>query len=108
MYHQLDYHFNIRVHQLAIGNAFNNEGGTGADPSNNLNIYFEDLTTSVNGERTSFSLSRNYDANTIIVYLNGLRQRQNTIGQTGNNSFTLPEAPIIGDILEVRYSVTST
>ena len=92
---------------MAIGNAFNSSGGTGNNNTgSNLNIEFEDLTSLVNGSRVEFQTSKNYDANSLIVYINGLRQRQNTIGQTGNNSFTVPTAPEAGDVLEVRYTFT--
>jgi len=92
---------------VAIANAFNRSGGTGGD-TGTIEIVFEDLTSSVNGERTQFATSSNYEANTLAVYINGLRQRQSTIGQVGLNTFTVPEAPENGDILEVRYEVTLT
>ena len=92
---------------MAIANAFNNDGGTGPD-ADSTTIVFEDLTSSVDGDRSQFSTSQNYDANSLQAYINGLKQRQNTIGQIGLNTFTLPEAPPNGDILEVRYAVTST
>ena len=92
---------------MAIANAFNRSGGTG-DDTGTIEIVFEDLTSSVNGERTQFATSSNYEANTLAVYINGLRQRQSTIGQVGLNTFTVPEAPENGDILEVRYEVTPT
>ena len=91
---------------MAIANAFNSTGGTGPDVSNVQNIM-EDLTSSVNGERTQFSTTQNYDANSLIVYQNGLKQKQSTIGQIGSNIFSLPSAPVIGDILEVEYTITS-
>ena len=92
---------------MAIASAFNCEGGTG--PAGvDFDIVFDDLTTSVNGERTQFSTSQNYDANSLEAYINGLKQRNSTIGQIGLNTFTLPEAPPNGDILEVRYTVTQT
>ena len=90
---------------MAIGNAFNRSGGTGQE-STAITIVFEDLTANCDGNRTQFATSQNYDADTIIVYLNGLRQRQNTVGQVGLNGFTLPTAPLLGDVLEVRYEVT--
>ncbi len=92
---------------MAIANAFNNEGGTGRD-ADPIEIILEDLSSSVNGERTQFATSENYDANSLEVYINGLKQRNNTIGQIGLNDFTLPEAPPSGDILEVRYTITPT
>ena len=92
---------------MAIANAFNDDGGTGGD-TETIDIILEDLTSSVNGERTQFSTSLNYDANSLEAYINGLKQRNNTIGQVGSNSFTLPQAPQNGDILEVRYTITPT
>ena len=91
---------------MAIANAFNRDGGTGSESSGSgFEIILEDLTASVNGERTQFTCSQNYDANSLIVYINGLRQRQNTVGQVGLNQFTLSPAPSSGDILEVEYTV---
>ncbi len=92
---------------MAIANAFNDSGGTGSD-SDTVTIVFEDLTSSVNGDRTQFATSSNYEGNSLAVYLNGLKQRQSTIGQVGLNGFTLPEAPLNGDILEVRYELPQT
>ena len=92
---------------MAIANAFNDSGGTGSD-SSTVTIVFEDLTSSVNGDRTQFATSSNYEGNSLAVYLNGLKQRQSTIGQVGLNGFTLPEAPLNGDILEVRYELPQT
>lgn len=93
---------------MAIANAFNATGGTGPDAGSSLSIILEDLSSSVNGERTEFACSQNYDANSLAVYINGLRQRQNTIGQVGQNGFTLSPAPSTGDILEVEYTVSSS
>ena len=91
---------------MAIANAFNRDGGTGSESEGStFQIILEDLTSSVNGETTQFSCSQNYDSNSLIVYINGLKQRQNTIGQVGLNQFTLSPAPISGDILEVEYTV---
>ena len=91
---------------MAIASAFNSSGGTGADPSGSgFEIILEDLTASVNGERTQFTCSQNYDANSLVVYINGLRQRQSTVGQVGLNQFTLSPAPVSGDILEVEYTI---
>jgi len=92
---------------VAIANAFNDNGGTGSN-TGTVEIVFEDLTASVNGERTQFATSSNYEANSLAVYINGLKQRQSSVGQVGLNNFTLPEAPISGDILEVRYELTQT
>ena len=92
---------------MAIANAFNSSGGTGGDPSSNVSSVMEDLTSSVNGERTQFQTAQNYDANSIVVYINGLKQRQNTIGQIGSNVFSVSSAPIDGDVLEVEYTVTT-
>ena len=92
---------------MAIANAFNRSGGTGGDPSGNVSSVMEDLTSSVNGERSQFHPAQNYDANSIVVYINGLKQRQNTIGQIGSNAFSVPSAPISGDVLEVEYTVTT-
>ena len=93
---------------MAIANAFNRSGGTGSDPSGgNVSPVMEDLTSSVNGERTQFQTAQNYDANSIVVYINGLKQRQNTIGQIGSNVFSVSGAPLSGDVLEVEYTVTT-
>tara|TARA_R100000655_G_scaffold80265_2_gene119677 strand:- start:537 stop:815 length:279 start_codon:yes stop_codon:yes gene_type:complete len=92
---------------MAIANAFNRFGGTGSDPGTSIDNVMEDLTSSVNGERTQFQSTQNYDANSLVVYINGLKQRQNTIGQIGSNTFTISSAPLIGDILEIEYTVTT-
>lgn len=92
---------------MAIANAFNDDGGTVPQPDS-IEIILEDLTSSVNGERTQFATSQNYDANSLEAYINGLKQQNSTIGQIGQNTFTLPQAPQNGDVLEVRYTITPT
>lgn len=93
---------------MAISNAFNSHGGTTPDPASNvLQIFFEDKSSLVNGERVRFSTDRAFDVGSLVVWLNGIKQRASEVSIINATQFDLPSAPLSGDILEVRYSTTT-
>ena len=67
----------------------------------------ENITDQVDGTETHFVISVLDAPPTIVVYLNGLRQLQTdvTLDEDGLG-FTLAEAPLSTDILEVEYLAT--
>ena len=94
---------------MAIANAFNSHGGTTPDPvSSTISIYFEDKTNLIDGERVRFSTNNAFDTGSLVVWLNGLKQRASEISIVDSTNFDLPSAPLSGDTLEVRYSTTTS
>ena len=67
-------------------------------------LTFENLTGQVNGSRTTFTLNEAADTDRIFVYYNGLLSQIDITGTT-ETSFTLGFAPLVGDTLQVIYSV---
>ncbi len=54
--------------------------------------------------RTCFTTSFNFDPDTTIVFINGVKQKKplhyNTVGF---NTVTFSDSPLVGDILEINY-----
>ena len=66
----------------------------------------EDTSLQVDGIATTFTVANNYVPGTLKVYLNGLRQQSgigNDYDEVLPNQFTVPIAPIVGDIFIVEY-----
>ena len=69
-------------------------------------ITEEDNSLQIDGIATLFTVSNNYVAGTLKVYLNGLRQQSgigNDYAEVLPNQFSVPIAPVIGDIMIVDY-----
>lgn len=66
----------------------------------------ETPTGSVNGSNTSFTTTKPYVANTLQVYVNGIKQKRGThfseITPT-SGTFTISDAPLTGDDVMVEY-----
>lgn len=93
---------------MAIANAFNSHGGTTSEPtSSTITIHFEDKTNLIDSERVRFSTNNAFDTGSLVVWLNGLKQRASEISIIDSTNFDLPSAPLSGDVLEVRYSTTT-
>jgi len=68
-------------------------------------------TGTVNGTNKVFTTSQAYVGGTLEVYVNGLRQKGTThfVETTpSSGTFTMDEAPITGDIIDVRYQTAVT
>lgn len=63
-----------------------------------------DVTSQVNSERTSFTLPENYQAGSLRVYYNGLRQVEGeTFDEHNSTTFTTNFTPQTGDYLTCDY-----
>ena len=86
---------------MAIEDAFGG-GGSSADQQ------IDNLTNQIDGERTTFTTSRNYETGKLKVYWNGIRQvvggSGSTITEAGPNSFSFDsDVPVVGNVLIVDY-----
>ena len=59
---------------MAIARFFNDSGGTIPDGSSSGSEHTDDLTSQINGQKTSFTLSYKYVAGALRGYYNGIRQ----------------------------------
>lgn len=64
----------------------------------------EVLVGVVDGVNSSFTTSFNFDPDTTIVFINGVKQRKpihyNTVG---SNTVIFSDSPLAGDLLEINY-----
>lgn len=67
-------------------------------------ISGETPTGAINGVNTNYTTAYPYVANTLAVFLNGLRQRRaNDYNETGTQSFSFLSVPLPGDSLSIDY-----
>jgi hypothetical protein len=77
-------------------------GGSGG--SGGTTLKEADLTSQINGSRTTFTMPENYQFGTLRVYYNGIRQRtDDTITETSQSTFTTSFTALSGDVLIVDY-----
>lgn len=68
-------------------------------------IFGETPTGLIDGVNKTFTASNSYVANTLAVYLNGLRQRRaGDYNETGATTFGFLNAPLPGDSLSIDYT----
>ena len=67
-------------------------------------LVFENLTSQINGSRTTFTLNQAADVERIFVYYNGLLSNIDISSKT-QTTFTLGFTPLADDTLQVIYSV---
>lgn len=63
----------------------------------------------INGSNTAFTTVKSYVAGTLEVYINGVKQQRTThYTETtpASGTFSMSDAPITGDLIEVRYQNT--
>ena len=88
---------------MPIANAFNASGGTAGGSSNNR-IFNEDLSSQINGSRTVFTLSQSYQAGTISLFYNGIKQT-GTFTESGSAEITITfAAPESGESLTIDFN----
>jgi hypothetical protein len=74
------------------------EGGGGAD------MKQADLTSQVDGNRTTFTIPENYQTGSIRVYYNGIRQvKTDHFTEPNQTQINLLFTPQTGDFLTVDY-----
>jgi len=65
----------------------------------------ENLTSQINGSRTTFTVQEEYKTGTLRVYYNGVRQIEDeTFTETTSTTFTLTFQTITGDYLSIDYT----
>ena len=64
----------------------------------------ENLTSQINGSRTTFTVSEEYKTGSLRVYYNGVRQIEDeTFSETTSTTFTVTFTTITGDYLSIDY-----
>jgi len=83
---------------------FINESGEGGETMKQA-----DLSSQCNGSNTSFTLPENYQAGSLRVYYNGVRQVEGeTFSEHNSTTFTTTDfTPETGDFLTVDYIASS-
>ena len=83
---------------------FINESGEGGETMKQA-----DLSSQCNGSNTSFTLPENYQAGSLRVYYNGVRQVEGeTFSEHNSTTFTTTDfTPQTGDFLTVDYIASS-
>ena len=81
----------------------NESGGSGED------MKQADLSSQCNGSNTSFTIPENYQAGSLRVYYNGIRQVEGeTFSEHNSTTFTTTDfTPESGDYLTVDYIPSS-
>lgn len=65
----------------------------------------EDLTSQIDGTKTTFIVSEDYKTGSLRVYYNGVRQIEDvTFSETTASTFTLNFQTEIGDYLAIDYT----
>jgi len=65
----------------------------------------ENLTSQINGSRTTFTVQEEYKTGSLRVYYNGVRQIEDeTFSETTSTTFTLTFTTIAGDYLSIDYT----
>ena len=90
---------------MPIANVFNVEGGTGSISGSDNRVYGEDLSSQLNGTRTELTISQTYQADSIALFYNGLRQSNSDFSQTSSTTITLSfAAPQNGESIIIDYN----
>jgi hypothetical protein len=65
----------------------------------------ENLTSQIDGSKTTFTVSEDYKTGSLRVYYNGVRQIEGeTFSETTSSTFTLTFQTISGDYLAIDYT----
>jgi hypothetical protein len=84
---------------MAFRFAFINPPSGGSDDMKKANV-----TSQINGERTSFTVPENYQSGSLRVYYNGVRQVVGEhFSEVNENTFNCNFTPQSGDFLTVDY-----
>lgn len=90
---------------MPIANVFNTEGGTGSSSSSDTRVYGEDLSSQLNGSATVLTISQSYQADSIALFYNGLRQSNSEFSETSDTTITITfDAPQSGESIIIDYN----
>ena len=70
--------------------------------------YTENLSSQIDGIKTTFTTTYGYMANSLKVYWNGQRQYSGTITELTSTTFSTSFTPTGGDVLIVDYEILTT
>ena len=64
-----------------------------------------DVTSQIDGVKTTFTLPESIEVSTLCVFINGLNQRRNdTITAVSASTFTLSYSPVVGETITITYT----
>lgn len=65
----------------------------------------QNVTSQINGSRTTFTVQEEYKTGSLRVYYNGVRQiEEETFTETTSTTFTVTFQTITGDFLSIDYT----
>ena len=65
----------------------------------------QNVTSQINGSRTTFTVQEEYKTGSLRVYYNGVRQIEDeTFSETTSTTFTVTFTTITGDYLSIDYT----
>jgi hypothetical protein len=78
------------------------------NPVSTISVSYEEITEelvgTIDGSNAIFTTTQNFDPDTTIVFINGVKQKKPTHYNTiGTNVITFSDSPQVGDILEINY-----
>jgi hypothetical protein len=89
-----------------VGNIMGPEGPPGPATAKLTFVYGEDLTSQIDGSKTTFVTSAAFINNSLEVYLNGLRQRRvDDYNEISTTQFTIVSPPRLTDTISVDYAI---
>jgi hypothetical protein len=90
---------------MAVRKVFNDDGGTLPDSSGGGSEITENLSSQIDGVKTTFVTNHKYISGRLRVYYNGIREIVGvTVTETvARNSFSLNFTPLAGDYLIADY-----
>jgi hypothetical protein len=90
---------------MAMALVFQPNGGTSSSSGGSSSVETEDLSSQLNGSRTTFSLSQSYTSGSLRIYYNGLRQAASSITETSSTEFSISfDAPSNEESLIVDFT----
>ena len=88
---------------MAIAKVFNSDGGTASKTQER--VYGENLSSQLNGSNLVLTLSQSYQAGSIALFYNGLRQSSNEFQETSSTTITLTiSAPANGESVIIDFN----
>jgi hypothetical protein len=91
---------------MSIASAFNSDGGTGSSGGSAAEQGSQDFSSQLNGSKTTFTISESFQAGSLKIYYNGLRQSSAEITETGSGFTISFAAPANGESLIADYLKT--
>lgn len=91
---------------MSIASAFNSDGGTGTSGGAAAEQGSQDFSSQLNGVKTTFTISESFQAGSLRIYYNGIRQSSADFSETGSGFTISFAAPANGESLIADYLKT--